>query len=104
MPDLRCAGRAYLCLIAKQNLTKLNITINPKQFCKREPIVQLAEFEKQWPLLKTAVRQQWRQLTHRDIEQISGGYVRLIALVQERYGLRHEEAEREVRSWVLRQK
>lgn len=49
-----------------------------------------------WKQVKGSVKAAWGRLTDDEIDEINGERERLIGLVQERYGMAREEAEREV--------
>lgn len=54
------------------------------------------QVEGKWKQMKGSVRERWGRLTDDDIEQISGNRDKLVGLLQERYGLVKEAAEREL--------
>ncbi len=58
----------------------------------------------QWKQMKGAVKQQWGDLTDDDLTRIEGDRDRLIGIVQERYGVARDEADRQVRDWESRQR
>jgi uncharacterized protein YjbJ (UPF0337 family) len=49
-----------------------------------------------WTQLKGGIRTRWGKLTDDDLTQIEGEAEKLIGKLQERYGYKREEAEREV--------
>lgn len=53
----------------------------------------------QWTQLKGAVREQWGKLTNDDVDQIQGRAEQLVGKLEERYGIRRDEAQRQVDSW-----
>ncbi len=48
-----------------------------------------------WKQLKGAVKQKWGDLTDDEIDQVDGSADRFAGLMQERYGLAREQAEKE---------
>jgi uncharacterized protein YjbJ (UPF0337 family) len=54
----------------------------------------------QWTQLKGHLQRQWGKLTNDDLDQIEGNRDILIGKLQERYGHRREEAERDVEAWL----
>ena len=57
-----------------------------------------------WMQLKGEVRKQWGQLTDDDLDQIEGSSEKMVGKLQERYGWAREDAQREVDSFLTRQK
>jgi uncharacterized protein YjbJ (UPF0337 family) len=53
----------------------------------------------QWKQLKGSVRKQWGKLTDNDLDVIGGERQRLAGIIQERYGITKEEAERQIDSF-----
>lgn len=53
----------------------------------------------QWKQLKGSARKQWGKLTDDDLDVIAGERERLAGVIQERYGITREEAERQIASW-----
>ena len=53
----------------------------------------------QWKQLKGQVRQKWGKLTDDEIDQVNGSYERLVGILQEKYGLARENAEKLVNDW-----
>lgn len=58
----------------------------------------------QWTQLKGHVQKQWGKLTNDDLDQIEGNMEILVGKVQERYGRRRDEAERDVDAWLESQR
>jgi len=48
-----------------------------------------------WKQLKGAVKQKWGDLTDDEIDQVAGNADRFAGLMQERYGLARDQAEKE---------
>jgi uncharacterized protein YjbJ (UPF0337 family) len=57
-----------------------------------------------WHQLKGSVKAQWGKLTDDELDRIDGDAETLIGLVQERYGYEKQRAQREVDSFLARQK
>jgi uncharacterized protein YjbJ (UPF0337 family) len=55
-----------------------------------------------WKQLKGELRQQWGRLTDDELDRVGGNAEKLIGLVQERYGLARDEAERQLDELVRR--
>jgi len=53
----------------------------------------------QWNQLKGSVRKQWGKLTDDDLDIIAGDRDRLVGVIQEKYGVTKEEAQRQIASW-----
>jgi uncharacterized protein YjbJ (UPF0337 family) len=54
-----------------------------------------------WTQMKGEVRKKWGKLTDDDLDVISGERERLVGKIQERYGIKKEEAERQVAGWSV---
>lgn len=54
------------------------------------------QIEGKWKQLKGRVRETWGDLTDDDLETIGGKRDRLAGLVQEKYGVAKDEAERQI--------
>jgi uncharacterized protein YjbJ (UPF0337 family) len=52
--------------------------------------------EQQWIRIKGPIQEQWTRLSDRDMEQIHGKRERLLGRIQELYGVRRADAERQV--------
>ena len=57
------------------------------------------QLEGKWKQLKGSVKEKWGKLTDDDLELIAGKRDKLIGKLQERYGIRKEEAERQADLW-----
>lgn len=57
-----------------------------------------------WKQAKGEVKSQWGKLTDDDLTRIEGERDRLVGLVQERYGVAKDDAERQIRDWEARQR
>jgi uncharacterized protein YjbJ (UPF0337 family) len=56
--------------------------------------------EGKWRQLKADVRVKWSKLTDDDLNLIDGKREKLVGVLQERYGHKREQVERDVDSWV----
>jgi len=54
----------------------------------------------QWNQLKGKAREKWGNLTNDDLNVIQGQSERLVGLIQQRYGIARDEAERQVKDWI----
>jgi uncharacterized protein YjbJ (UPF0337 family) len=52
--------------------------------------------EGKWTQLKGRVKEQWGKLTDDDLDRIAGKSEQLVGMIQERYGIAREEAQRQV--------
>jgi uncharacterized protein YjbJ (UPF0337 family) len=57
------------------------------------------QLEGKWKQLKGSVKEKWGKLTDDDLDLIAGKRDKLIGKLQERYGIRKEEAERQADLW-----
>lgn len=56
--------------------------------------------EGKWKQLRGEVQRQWGKLTDDELDQVRGDAVKLLGLLQERYGYSKEEAEKRLHSLV----
>lgn len=57
------------------------------------------QIEGKWKQLRGSVRARWGKLTDDDLEVINGRREQLVGLIQERYGLQKDAAEKQVNEW-----
>jgi len=57
-----------------------------------------------WKQLMGEARKQWGKLTDNDWEQVAGNRDKLMGLVQERYGIAKDAAQKQVDDWYSNQK
>ncbi len=57
--------------------------------------------EGKWQELRGQVKAWWGQLSDGDLDQIQGRYEPLIGKLQERYGYTRQEAESEIRKFLM---
>jgi len=56
--------------------------------------------EGKWKQVKAQVRSKWAKLTDDDTDLIGGKKDKLVGKLQERYGWKKDQAEREADSWI----
>jgi uncharacterized protein YjbJ (UPF0337 family) len=59
-------------------------------------------FEGRWSQLKGDMRSQWAKLTDDDIEHAAGKKDKLVGILQERYGIMKDDAERQLDTWIAK--
>ena len=57
------------------------------------------QIQGQWKQLKGSARKQWGKLTDDDLDVVAGERERLVGVIQQRYGITKEEAEKQIASW-----
>ncbi|MGZ2256828.1 CsbD family protein [Roseobacter sp. A03A-229] len=57
-----------------------------------------------WKQMKGEVKSKWGELTDDEIDQAEGDRERLSGLIQERYGVAKDEAERQIDAFVAKNK
>lgn len=62
------------------------------------------QIEGKWKQFSGSARQRWGKLTDNDWETIAGKKDVLAGLIQERYGVAKEEAEKQADEWLRAQK
>jgi len=58
------------------------------------------QVEGKWKQMKGSVKAKWRKLTDNDLDFINGKRDWLIGIIEERYSITRDEAERQVSEWV----
>ena len=53
-----------------------------------------------WRQLSGSVKDQWGKITDDDLARIDGNREKLAGVIQEKYGLAREEAERQADAWM----
>jgi uncharacterized protein YjbJ (UPF0337 family) len=56
----------------------------------------------QWKQMGAQVKAKWAKLTDDDLMAISARKDALVGKIQERYGMRRDEAEKQVDEWIAR--
>jgi uncharacterized protein YjbJ (UPF0337 family) len=56
--------------------------------------------EGQWKQFKGRAKQTWSKLTDDDLANLSGKREQLSGKIQERYGMKKDEAERQIDDWI----
>jgi uncharacterized protein YjbJ (UPF0337 family) len=57
------------------------------------------EIQGKWKQMKGDLRTRWGKLTDDDLHTIGGEKDKLVGVVQERYGIQKDEAQRQVDEW-----
>jgi uncharacterized protein YjbJ (UPF0337 family) len=52
-----------------------------------------------WKQAKGEILRQWGKLTNDELDRIEGNRIKLVGLIQERYGVAKDEAEEQLRAW-----
>ncbi len=60
------------------------------------------KLEARWHQLKGTVRELWGELTGDEIDWIGGRREQLVGKLEEKYGMSHEEADRQVEEFIDR--
>jgi uncharacterized protein YjbJ (UPF0337 family) len=55
-----------------------------------------------WAQLKGDIKGHWGKLSDDDMLRVEGRRDRLVGIIQERYGMLKDQAEREVDTWITR--
>ncbi|NIZ01049.1 CsbD family protein [Thalassospira lucentensis] len=55
-----------------------------------------------WKQMRGDVKSEWGRLTDDEVDQVEGKQEKLVGIVQEKYGIEREEAERQVSDWFDR--
>jgi uncharacterized protein YjbJ (UPF0337 family) len=58
--------------------------------------------EGNWKQFRGRVKEEWGELTNDDLDVVEGKRTALVGRIQERYGKKRDEAEREVDDWFDR--
>ena len=58
--------------------------------------------EGNWKQFKGKIKEQWGKLTDDELDKIAGKRDQLVGRVQERYGVKKDEAEKQVKDWETR--
>ena len=67
-----------------------------------EGTMNLDRLRGSWGQLRGRARLRWAKLTRSDVDYVAGRRDVLIGKIQERYGKKREEAERDVEEWLAR--
>jgi uncharacterized protein YjbJ (UPF0337 family) len=66
----------------------------------KEATMNWDQMQGKWKQLKGSLRQKWGKLTDDDLEQINGNRDKFVGILQERYGIAREEAQRRADEWA----
>jgi len=58
------------------------------------------QIEGKWKELKGQARTKWGKLTDDDLENVAGKKDMLLGRLQQRYGYKRDQAEKEVDTWI----
>jgi len=58
------------------------------------------QIDNNWKQFREQAKQQWSNLTDRDLDQIDGKREVLIGKLQQRYGILREDAQKKVDEWL----
>lgn len=58
------------------------------------------QIEGRWTELKGKARASWGKLSDDELEQIAGKKDQIVGKLQQKYGLAHEEAEKQADEWA----
>jgi uncharacterized protein YjbJ (UPF0337 family) len=58
------------------------------------------QMEGKWKQLKGSIREKFGKLTDDDLAQINGNRDKFVGIIQERYGIAREEAQRRADEWA----
>jgi uncharacterized protein YjbJ (UPF0337 family) len=58
------------------------------------------QIEGQWHQVKGSIKSQWGKLTDDDVQTIGGKKEKLLGVLQQRYGVVKDEAEKQADSWI----
>ena len=61
------------------------------------------QIEGKWKQMKGSARKQWGKLTDDDWQYMSGSKDQFVGRLQERYGIRKEEAQKQADEWLQAQ-
>ena len=61
------------------------------------------QMEGKWKQMKGVVRKQWGKLTDDDLEFMAGSKDQFVGRLQERYGIKKEEAQKQADEWLQAQ-
>ena len=56
-------------------------------------------FKGKWEQVKGSVQKQWGKLTNDDLDKINGDRKKLAGRIQEVYGIKEEEADKQLKKW-----
>jgi uncharacterized protein YjbJ (UPF0337 family) len=58
------------------------------------------QMEGKWKQMRGSVKEKFGKLTDNDITQINGNREKLVGIIQERYGIAREEAQKRADEWA----
>ncbi len=66
----------------------------------KEKAMNWDQIEGKWKQFQGDVRSKWGKLTDDDLETINGKRDKLVGRLQERYGIKRDQAEKDVDQWI----
>ncbi len=60
------------------------------------------QIDGQWHQVKGGIQARWGKLTDRDVQAIEGKKEVLLGVIQQRYGVLEEEAEKQADEWIAK--
>jgi uncharacterized protein YjbJ (UPF0337 family) len=66
----------------------------------RETSMNWDQIEGQWHQVKGSIKSQWGKLTDDDVQSIGGKKEKLLGILQQRYGVVKDEAEKQADTWL----
>jgi uncharacterized protein YjbJ (UPF0337 family) len=70
------------------------------QFLHTGDIMNWDQIEGKWKQVKGSVRKQWGDLTDDDLTRMAGSRDKFVGVLQERYGIAKEEAQKRADEWA----
>src|ERR1700741_1088138 len=74
----------------------LHVAFTFNKYFQRRQRMNWDQIQGKWKQFRGAARAKWGDLTDSDFERINGNREQLIGLIQERYGIAKDAAERQV--------
>jgi uncharacterized protein YjbJ (UPF0337 family) len=68
-----------------------------------EQIMNWDQMEGKWKQMRGVLRKQWGKLTDDDLEFMAGSKDQFVGRLQERYGIKKEEAQKQADEWIQTQ-
>lgn len=60
------------------------------------------KIEVEWEMVQGSVVNRWEKLRNEELSEIGGDREKLVRKIREHYGVREEEAERQIDDWLAR--
>src|SRR5262249_47764288 len=75
-------------------------TLFPVRFCIKESLMNNDILRGRWNQVKGNIRSKWGKLTDDDVTQIQGDAEKMIGKLQERYGMKRDQAEKDLNEFL----